>query len=86
MPDINNKIVKDINYLGKDFNSLRENLIEFAKTYYPNTVNDFNESSPGMMFLETSAYVGDLLSYYIDNQFKESMLPYCNGSSSRIHS
>jgi|TARA_B110000259_G_scaffold184696_1_gene232272 hypothetical protein len=76
MPDINNKIVKDINYLGKDFNSLRENLIEFAKTYYPNTVNDFNESSPGMMFLETSAYVGDLLSYYIDNQFKESMLPY----------
>jgi len=76
MPDINNKIVKDINYLGKDFGSLRENLIEFAKTYYPNTVNDFNESSPGMMFLETSAYVGDLLSYYIDNQFKESMLPY----------
>ncbi len=76
MPDINNKIVKDINYLGKDFGALRENLIEFAKTYYPNTVNDFNESSPGMMFLETSAYVGDLLSYYIDNQFKESMLPY----------
>ena len=78
MPDINNKIVKDINYLGKDFGSLRENLIEFAKTYYPNTVNDFNESSPGMMFLETSAYVGDLLSYYIDNQFKESMLPYAS--------
>ena len=65
---------KDIKYLGRDFDSLKEGLVEFAKTYYPNTYNDFNEASPGMMFVEMAAYVGDVLNYYIDSQFKESML------------
>ena len=65
---------KDIKYLGRDFDSLKEGLVEFAKTYYPNTYNDFNEASPGMMFIEMAAYVGDVLNYYIDSQFKESML------------
>jgi len=51
-------------------------LIEFAKTYFPNTYNDFNESDPGMMFIEMASYVGDVLSYYIDEQFKESMLVF----------
>jgi len=64
----------DIKYLGKDFNQLRTNLIEFARNYFPNTYNDFNESSPGMMFLEMSAYVGDVLSFYTDKQLKESFL------------
>lgn len=66
--------IKDVKYLGKDFNQLRTNLIEFAKNYFPNTYNDFNESSPGMMFLEMSAYVGDVLSFYVDKQLKESLL------------
>ena len=66
--------LRDIKYLGKDFNQFRTNLIEFAKNYFPNTYNDFNESSPGMMFLEMSAYVGDVLSFYVDNQLKESLL------------
>ena len=65
---------KDIKYLGRDFDSLKEGLVEFAKTYYPNTYNDFNEATPGMMFVEMAAYVGDVLNYYIDSQFKESML------------
>jgi hypothetical protein len=65
---------KDIRYLNKDFNQLRGALIEFSKNYFPNTYSDFNESSPGMMFLEMSAYVGDVLSYYTDNQLKESLL------------
>ncbi len=65
---------KDIKYLSRDFDSLKEGLIEFAKIYYPNTYNDFNEASPGMMFIEMAAYVGDVLNYYIDSQFKESML------------
>ena len=70
------EIAKDIKYTGKDFATIRKNLIDFSKTYYPTTFNDFNEASPGMMFLETTAYVGDLLSFYLDKQFKETMLPY----------
>ena len=69
-------VVKTVNYLNKDFNDFRANLIEFAKQYFPNTYNDFNEASPGMMFIEMAAYVGDVLSYYIDSQFKESLLAY----------
>lgn len=67
-------IQKDIKYFGRDFNSLKQGLIDFARTYYPNTYNDFNEASPGMMFLEMAAYVGDVLNYYVDSQFKESLL------------
>lgn len=72
---------KEINYLGKDFAQFRENLIDFAKAYFPNTYNDFNESSPGMMIMEMSSYVGDVLSYYTDYQFKESLLQESKGKS-----
>jgi len=65
---------KDVNYLAKNFSEYRQNLIEFAKSYYPNTYSDFNEASPGMMFVEMAAYVGDVMSFYIDNQFKENLL------------
>jgi hypothetical protein len=65
---------KDVNYLSKNFAEFRQNLIEFAKAYYPNTYTDFNEASPGMMFIEMASYVGDVLSFYIDNQFKENLL------------
>ena len=68
--------VKTVNYLNKDFNDFKGNLIEFAKQYFPNTYNDFNEASPGMLFIEMAAYVGDVLSYYIDSQFRESLLAY----------
>jgi hypothetical protein len=68
--------VKDISYLSKNFPEFRQNLIEFAKVYYPNTYSDFNEASPGMMFIEMASYVGDVLSFYIDNQFKENLLAY----------
>jgi phage-related baseplate assembly protein len=65
---------KDIKYLGRDFDSIKQGLVDFVKTYYPNTYNDFNEASPGMMFLELVAYVGDTLNYYVDSQLKESLL------------
>ena len=77
MPDYgtNKKsISKEVRYVGRDFTAIRQNLIEFAKSYFPNTYNDFNESSPGMMFIEMAAYVGDVLNYYVDNQFRESLL------------
>ena len=65
---------KDIKYLNKDFNTLRNQLIEYAQTYYPKTFNDFSDGSPGMMFLEMAAYVGDVLSYYTDTQLQETFL------------
>ena len=61
---------KDIKYLGKDFDGLKSSLLEFAKTYYPSTYKDFSDASTGMMFIDMAAYVGDVLSYYIDYQFK----------------
>ena len=67
---------KDIKYLNKDFASFRNNLIEFAKTYFPKTYTDFSDASPGMMFMEMASYVGDSLSYYIDDTLKESLLYY----------
>ena len=67
---------KEVRYLNKDFSQFRNNLIEFSKQYFPNTYQDFNESSPGMMFIEMASYVGDVMSYYVDSQFKESLLGY----------
>jgi hypothetical protein len=67
---------KDIKYLSKDFASFKSNLIEFAKTYFPKTYSDFNETSPGMMFIEMASYVGDVLGYYIDDTLKESLMVY----------
>lgn len=65
---------KDISYLGKDFGQFRKNLIDFTKQYFPDTYTDFNESSPGMLFVELASYVGDVLSYYTDTNLKESFL------------
>jgi len=67
---------RDIKYLNRDFGSLRESLIEFTKTYFPSTYNDFSPSSPGMMFMEMSAYVGDVLSFYLDNQIQENFIQF----------
>ena len=76
-PDYNTStktIKKEVNYLGREFSSIRNNLIEFAKSYFPKTYNDFNEADPGMMFIEMAAYVGDLLNFYVDNQYRETLL------------
>ena len=70
------QVKKEVRYVNRDFASLRANLVNYAKVYFPNTYNDFNESSPGMMFIEMASYVGDTLSYYIDEQFKETMLSF----------
>ena len=64
----------NIEYLTKDFSAFKTALVDYAKTYFPNSYRDFNETSPGMMLIEMSAYVGDVLSNYIDNQFKEMLL------------
>lgn len=67
---------RDIKYTGRDFTDLRSELIEYAKNYFPNTYNDFTPTSPGMMFIEMAAYVGDILSFYQDMQLQETYLQY----------
>ena len=75
---------RDIKYLNKDFAQFRKNLIEYSKTYFPKTYSDFNESSPGMMFIEMASYLGDILSYYIDDSLKESMMLYAEDKQNVI--
>lgn len=76
--------VKQVGYLAKTFSDFRQNFIEFAKAYYPNTYADFNETSPGMMFIEMASYLGDVLSFYIDNSFKENLLAYAEDQKNII--
>jgi hypothetical protein len=65
---------RDIKYFNRDFTGLKELLIDFSKTYYPSTYTDFSPTSPGMMFIEMAAYVGDILSFYLDTQIQETYL------------
>ena len=67
---------KAISYINKDFNEYKNNLINYTKTYFPNTYNDFSPSSPGMLFIELASYVGDVLSFYQDNQIQENYLQF----------
>jgi hypothetical protein len=72
---------KNIKYINKDFNEFRASLIDYAKTYFPTTYNDFSPASPGMMFMEMAAYVGDVLSFYLDNQVQENYLQFARQSN-----
>jgi hypothetical protein len=65
---------KNISYLNKNFLQYKASLIEFAKNYFPNTYTDFSEASPGTMFIEMASYVGDVLSFYTDNQIQENFV------------
>ena len=65
---------KDIKYLNKNYNQLKQDLIDFTKNYFPDNFNDFSESNPGMIFLELASYVGDVLSYYTDTQVQETFI------------
>ena len=65
---------RDIRYINRDFNDFRNALVEYSKTYFPNTYNDFTPESTGMLFMEMAAYVGDVLSFYLDNQIQETFI------------
>ncbi len=70
------KVNRDIKYINRDFSEFRQRLIEYSRIYFPSTYNDFSPTSPGMMFMEQASYVGDVLSFYLDNQFQETFLQY----------
>jgi hypothetical protein len=71
---LKNELLKNVRqrkYLAKDFDSFRAQLLEYAKTYYPDRIKDFSENSIGGLFLDFAAYVGDVNSFYIDHQYNE---------------
>ena len=63
-----------INYTSRDFSSIKQDLINYAKRSYSETYKDFNQSSFGSLMLDTVSYVGDILSFYLDYQVNESFL------------
>ena len=65
---------RDIRYIDRDFNSFRNALVNYSKTYFPDTYNDFTDTSTGMLFMEMASYVGDVLSFYLDNQIQETFI------------
>jgi hypothetical protein len=65
---------RNIKYLNKDFTSLKRDIIEHLKIYFPDFNDDFNEGSVGVMLAEQNAFIGDVLSYYLDKQFQESFV------------
>lgn len=65
---------RNVKRLSRDFESLKCDLIEHIKVYFPETYSDFNESSVGMMLVEMLAFVGDSFSFYLDKQFQESFI------------
>jgi hypothetical protein len=67
---------RDIQYLNREFTDFRNSLINYTRTYFPTTYNDFSPASPGMLFMEMASYVGDVLSFYLDNQVQENYLQF----------
>ena len=77
----NNNNKRDIKYLNRDFNNFRTQLINFSKRYFPDSFNDFSPSSPAMIFIEMASYVGDVMSFYLDNQVQENFLQFARQSN-----
>ena len=67
---------RDVKYLNRDFDSFKNELVEFSKIYFPTTYTDFTPASTGMLFMEMASYVGDVLSFYLDNQVQETFIQY----------
>lgn len=75
---------KDIKYINRDFTDFKQALIDMARSYFSDTYNDFSDASPGNMFIEMSAYVGDVLSFYTDRQLQEVILEYAQDKGNLI--
>lgn len=63
-----------INYLAYDYDSIKNSLKNYSQTYFPNSYTDFSDSSPVGFFMSMVSYVGDLMSYYIDKRYQESIM------------
>lgn len=74
----------NFNYLNRDYETIKNDLMAYVKVYYPDQYNDFSESSVGMMLLELNAYVGDILSYHVDQSFNEMFMDSAKNRDSVI--
>lgn len=63
-----------IKYTSRDFNTIKQDLVDYAKRYYPNTFKDFSEAGFGSLMLDTVSYVGDILSFYLDYSVNETFI------------
>jgi hypothetical protein len=66
------KQIRQRRYLNKDFDGMRNDLLQYARTYFPNNIQDFSEASLGGLLLDLAAYVGDVQSFYLDHQYFET--------------
>jgi hypothetical protein len=71
MPKKNKKLIK---YTDREFNDIKQSLVNYTQRYYPDIFKDFSDASFGSLMLDTVAYVGDMLSFYLDYQANESFL------------
>ena len=69
---------KKINYLARDFQSIKSELIKFSNQYYPELADDYNDSSVGSWFIDLMSAVGDDLSYHTDRMYQETNINSAN--------
>lgn len=65
------KQIRTRGYLAKDFDAFRSQLLQYARLYYPDRIQDFSETSLGGVFLDLASYTGDIMSFYLDHQYGE---------------
>jgi hypothetical protein len=71
-----------ISYTVRDFQAIRQELINYTKTYYPELIDNFNDASLFSVFLDLNAAVADNLHYHIDRSIQETVLQYAQQRSS----
>ena len=69
-----NRNLTSIKYTSRDYESIKNDLVEYARRYYPDTFRDFNDASFGAFMLDAVAYIGDILSFYLDYQANETFI------------
>ena len=73
---------KKISYTTRDFQSIRTELVNFTRTYYPDLVDNFNDASVFSVLLDLNAAVTDNLQFNIDRSIQETVLQYAQQRSS----
>jgi hypothetical protein len=68
------KKIVPINYTNREFQSIREDLLQIAERLYPDSFQDFSEASFASLMIDAVSYVGDQLSFYMDYNVNESFL------------
>ena len=73
---------RKISYTDRDFEGLRDELINFTRQYYPQLIDNFNDASVYSVLLDLNAAIGDNLHYHIDRSIQETVLQYAQQKSS----